>query len=155
MLPLFATLNKFAGNFFSVFLVLGLWYSNAFNTGYLPLNSHRLYDHFGKLYNVTRAINSEGLFDATRYEKYSPPFMAAGNLTINIFYFAIYTATFTYALIYHRYDMKTGFAELFYSFFKRKVRREERYENVHNRLMAVYKEGKIILWMGCKFKEKE
>ena len=143
MLPFFTTLNKFAGCFISLFLVLGLWYSNSYSTGYLPLNTNRVYDHFGRIYNITRAINEDGLFNSEGYEKYSPAFLTAGNLTIYVFTFAIYSATFTYAVLYHHHEIKLGFVELFNSFRKGKKRDESRYEDVHNRLMSAYKEGKL------------
>jgi hypothetical protein len=156
MLPLFTTLNKFAGNFISLFLVLGLWYSNAFSTAWLPLNSNRLYDNRGKLYNVTRAIDDQGLFDAAKYENYSPAFLAAGSLTNYVFNFAIYTATFMYALLYHHHEIKLGFVELWHGLrWRRKgggsknegqegEKTESRHEDVHNRLMAKYKDGEFV-----------
>ncbi|UZP36525.1 hypothetical protein NXS19_004341 [Fusarium pseudograminearum] len=73
MVPFFSTFNRFVGAFISMWVVLGLWYSNIYNTGYLPINSNRVYDRWGQLYNVTRAINDRGLFDAEKYEDYSPP----------------------------------------------------------------------------------
>ncbi|GKT94561.1 OPT oligopeptide transporter [Colletotrichum tofieldiae] len=57
MVPFFSTFNKFLGAFFSMFIVLAIWYTNTYNTGYLPINSNKVYDHFGALYNVSRAVN--------------------------------------------------------------------------------------------------
>jgi len=146
MLPFFTTFNRFAGSFFSMFLVLGLWYSNTWGTGHLPLNSNRVYDHFGKSYNVSRAIHRQsGLFDARKYEKYSPAFLASGNITLYIFYFSIYTATLTYALLYQRHEMKLGFVELFNSIWKKKKVASRRREDVHNRLMSAYADGEYSL----------
>ncbi|KAH8887256.1 OPT superfamily oligopeptide transporter [Thozetella sp. PMI_491] len=140
MLPFFTTLNKFFGSFISMFFVLGLWYSNAWDTGHLPLNSNRVYDHFGHTYNVSRAIHRKsGLFDAEKYEKYSPAFLAAGNITIYVFYFSIYTATLTYALLYQRREVQRGFTEVFNCFWKSKRRTARQHYDVHNRLMSAYK----------------
>lgn len=88
MVPFFSTFNRFLGMFASFFVVVAIWYTNTYNTGYLPINSNRVYDNTGKLYNVSRAIDSHGLFDPVKYAEYSPPFLAAGNLTIYIFFFA-------------------------------------------------------------------
>lgn len=143
MLPIFATLNKFAGSFVSLFVILALWYTNAFQTAYLPLNTNRLYDNRGRPYNVTRAIDSVGIFSPSKYEKYSPPFLTAGNINIYVFYFALYTAVFTYALLYHHHEMKLGFLELYNSFFKRQKKDASRYEDVHNRLMSAYSDGEL------------
>jgi len=82
MVPFFATFNKFIGMFCSMFVILGLWYTNAYYTGYLPINSNHVYDNTGNLYNVSRAIDERGIFDAEKYGAYSPAYLAAGNLTV-------------------------------------------------------------------------
>ena len=144
MLPFFTTFNKFIGGFISMFVVLGLWYGNAYNTAYLPINSNRVFDHFGRVYNITRAVTPDGLFNAETYSAYSPAFLSAGNLTIYIFTFALYTATFTYAILYQWHEIKLGFIEIFNSFKwggSKPSRDDKRYQDVHNRLMARYDEG--------------
>ncbi|KAK3323160.1 OPT oligopeptide transporter protein-domain-containing protein [Cercophora scortea] len=139
MIPLFSTINKFAGSLISMLLILTMWYRNAFNTAYLPINSNRLYDHASKLYNVSRIVDADGLFVAAKYERYSPAFLAAGNITNFLAFFMIYTATLTYALLYHSHEIKLGFLDLW-----RSLRTAEkdlgRYQDVHNRLMASYRE---------------
>lgn len=138
MVPFFNTINKFVGMFIASFVIMGLWYSNTWNTGYLPINSNKVYDHYGKAYNVTRAINAKGLFDADKYEAYSPADLAAGNLTVYLFFFAIYSATLSYAYLYHRHEIMMGFRNL----SKRKSQKESgEYTDIHNRLMSVYPEG--------------
>ncbi len=128
-----------------MFLVLGVWYSNAWGTGHLPLNSNRVYDHFGHLYNVSRAIHRKsGLFDAEKYEKYSPAFLASGNITIYIFYFSIYSATLVYAVLYQRHEIQRGFADLLGSFWKSKKRPAQRHHDIHNHLMSAYKDGELL-----------
>jgi hypothetical protein len=135
MVPFFNTINRFVGVIISGFVVAGVWYSNTFNTGYLPINSNKVYDHFGKFYNVTRTLDQRGMFDATKYTAYSPAYMTAGSLTSYSFFFAIYSATISYAIMYHRHEIKMGLKNLF-----RRGEREE-YNDVHNRLMSVYPEG--------------
>ena len=128
-------------------LIIGLWYSNVWNTGYLPINSNRVYDHFGKRYNVSRAIDHRGLFDVEKYEAYSPASMSAANLTIYLFFFAIYTATISYAYLYHRHEIMMGFRNL----FKRKGSKGKgaEYTDVHNRLMSSYPEVSEWYYMSC------
>jgi hypothetical protein len=126
----------------SVPVLVGMWYTNAYNTGYLPPNSNRVFDHFGKAYNISRAIDDRGIFDAEKYEAYSPAYLAAGNLTVYFFFFAIYTATISYAYLYHRHEIALGFRNLWYS-IRRKNGEENKYEykDIHNKLMAAYLEG--------------
>lgn len=120
--------------------MLGIWYSNSFHTGYLPINSNRVYDHFGELYNVSKAINNKGLFDAEKYEAYSPAFLASGYVVVYLFFFAVYTATISYAYLYHRHEIVMGFRNLINS-FKKKRDEEFEYTDIHNRLMSNYSEG--------------
>lgn len=121
-------------------VIAAMWYGNSFSTAYLPINSNRVFDNTGNLYNVSLAVNEHALFDAEKYANYSPPFLTAGYLTEYMFFFSIYTATISYAYIYHRYEIATGFRNLFNSFRKDKDTEVGQYLDVHNRLMKKYAE---------------
>ncbi|KAF4122042.1 OPT oligopeptide transporter protein [Geosmithia morbida] len=150
MVPFFSTINRFLGAFASMWVVLALWYGNAYNTGYLPINSNRVYDHFGQLYNISRATDDRGLFDAAKYESYSPPFLGAGNVVIYMFFFGVYTSTLTYAALYHRREMVTGFKGLINSFGRKKFFKEEsQVLDVHHRLMKKYAEVPEWWYAAC------
>ncbi|KAI1840281.1 hypothetical protein JX266_013500 [Neoarthrinium moseri] len=140
MIPFFSTFNKFIGATISIFVTAAIWYTNTWSTGYLPINSNRVFDNTGGLYNVTRAVDSRALFDADKYAAYSPPFLSAMNLTVYMFFFAIYTATISYAYLYHRHEIMMGFRNLINSFRKNKDSNVGQYSDVHNRLMAKYAE---------------
>jgi len=60
--------------------------------------------------------------------------MAAGNVTVYFWFFAIYSAVVSYAFLYHRHEIAMGFKNL----FKRK--KALGYTDVHNKLMSVYPE---------------
>src|SRR3569833_1240778 len=128
------------GTFFSMFMVIGLWYSNAFNSGFLPMNSNDVFDNKGHHYNVSRAISGDGLINQTKYEQYSPAFLSAGNITLYIFSFCVYTATLIYAGLYHGHEIKMAFVEFFQGLRRKKGEdaTENKHEDVHNRLMKVY-----------------
>ncbi|KPM35146.1 Sexual differentiation process protein isp4 [Neonectria ditissima] len=151
MVPFFSTFNRFIGVFISFWVVVGFWYGNLYDTGYLPINTNRVYDHFGKLYNVSLAVNEKGLFDDEKYAAYSPPFLGAGNVVIYMFFFGIYTSTLTYAVLYHRHEIVTGFKGLINSMRKRKpVANDELHDlDVHNRLMKSYPEVPEWWYMIC------
>lgn len=89
MVPFFSTFNKFLGMLISGCVVAGIWYTNTYNTGYMPINSNRIFDNTGGLYNVSRSINEKALFDAAKYEAYSPAYLAAGNIVVYVFFFAV------------------------------------------------------------------
>ncbi|KAH7148288.1 OPT oligopeptide transporter protein-domain-containing protein [Dactylonectria macrodidyma] len=151
MVPFFSTFNRFIGVFISFWVVLGFWYGNLYDTGYLPINTNRVYDHFGKLYNVSNAINDRGLFDEDKYAAYSPPFLGAGNVVIYMFFFGIYTSTLTYAALYHRREIVTGFKGIINSMRRKKPHVNEELDDldVHNRLMKSYREVPEWWYMVC------
>ncbi|KAK3308463.1 OPT oligopeptide transporter protein-domain-containing protein [Chaetomium strumarium] len=163
MVPFFSTFNFFLGAFFAMFIIIGFYYSNAFNTAYLPINSNRPFDHFGQAYNVSSIIDDRGIFDAEKYAAYSPPFLAAGNLIIYLFFFAVYTGTLTYGALYHRHEIMLGFREAWKSVKQWAVRvarlrvssRGSEAEDdanlldVHNRLMLAYREVPEWWYMIC------
>jgi OPT family small oligopeptide transporter len=152
MVPFFSTFNFFLGTFFSMFIIIGIYYSNAFFTSFIPINSNRPWDHFGKLYNVTAIIDERGIFDAAKYEAYSPPFLSAANVVVYMFFFALYSATVAYGILYHRHEIMMGFRDIWSSIRKKKAGDETTESNaldVHNRLMKSYKEVPEWWYMIC------
>lgn len=148
MVPSFSTFNCAAGMFLSGFIILGIWYTNSWNTGYLPIVTNRTYDHFGKLYNVSRTIDERGFYDHEAYMKYSAPYIGAANAMNYGFFFAVYSAIIAHVALNHRYEIMTGFKSLFASFRRKKDDESgnpnRAYDDVHNRLMAAYPEGMFI-----------
>lgn len=152
MVPFFSTFNFFIGAFFSMFVIIAIYYSNAFNSAYLPINSNRPFDHFGLPYNVTSIIDDRGIFDAAKYEAYSPPFLSAGNIVVYMFFFALYSATVTYGILYHRHEIMLGLRDIWSGLRKKKNGTENTDRNVldvHNRLMRAYKEVPEWWYMIC------
>lgn len=152
MVPAFTTFNKTFGMAFFGFIILGIWYTNVWNTGYLPINSNRVFDHYGSLYNVSRAIDEKGMFDEAKYMDYSAAYFSAANAIVYFAFFAIYAATISHIILFHRAEIAIGFRNIWKTVKpKRWAKRnaagesvEEEdvgYKDVHNRLMAVYPEG--------------
>lgn len=152
MVPAFTTFNKTFGMAFFGFIILGIWYTNVWNTGYLPINSNRVFDHHGSLYNVSRAINEKGMFDEAKYMDYSAAYLSAANTIVYFAFFAIYAATISHIILFHRAEIAIGFKNIWKavkpkSWIKRNAAGESveeediGYKDVHNRLMAVYPEG--------------
>ncbi|PNY27491.1 Sexual differentiation process protein isp4 [Tolypocladium capitatum] len=151
MVPSFASFNAAAGMFIAGLCILGIWYTNTWNTAYLPINTNRAYDHFGKLYNVTATLDKRGMFDLEKYSHYSAPYMSAAQCLVYGMFFSIYGAVVTHVILYHRYEISMGFRNIIKGFrFKRNKAASEsaqeqtvegEYMDVHNRLMSVYPEG--------------
>jgi OPT family small oligopeptide transporter len=137
VLPFFTTLNRAIGTFIGFPIVLALWYRNAFYTGYLPLVAATVFDNTGATYNITRATNAEGTFDAAKYASYSPAYMSAGNVVSYIFFFALYPATLLYTLLRHRRAIQASLGLV--------RNAKTQYTDVHRRMMAAYAEGALLL----------
>lgn len=147
MVPAFSTLNKCLGMFLWGIVILGIYYSNTWATGYLPINSNRVFDHFGELYNVSRALDDRGLYDHEKYMDYSAAYLGAANAMVYCAFFGIYTSAITHVILFHRYEITMGFKGFWASIRRRKVQDDVdggEYKDVHNRLMAAYPEGKLI-----------
>ncbi|POR35147.1 Sexual differentiation process protein isp4 [Tolypocladium paradoxum] len=150
LLPSFTTFNTAAGMFLMGLVALAIWYTNTWNTGYLPINSNRVFDHFGKLYNVSATLDKRGMFDLEKYSKYSAPYIGATQSLAYGAFFSIYSAVITHVILYHRYEITMGFKNLIKGFRLKKNKAtsegvneqtvEGQYMDVHNRLMAVYPE---------------
>ncbi|KAL5411448.1 hypothetical protein PMIN04_010238 [Paraphaeosphaeria minitans] len=131
VLPFFFWWNAFIGIVTGAFVILGLWYTNTYNTGYLPINTPRVFDHFADYYNVSRAIDHRGIFDPAKYEA---SFLSAGYLTVYLYFFGIYTCVLTWTFLYHRHEIWKGLKNLF------RRRHNVLHPDVHNCLMSRYPE---------------
>lgn len=140
MIPFFSTFNKFIGAFCSMFVVLALWYTNAYNTAYLPINSSRFYDNQAFQYSASRVVGEDRMLDHEAYEEYSPPFISAGNIVLFLSYFALYTALLTWVILYHRREIVAGAKSLWASIRGKSEAETVRVPDVHNRLMESYRE---------------
>ncbi|KAL1897982.1 hypothetical protein Sste5346_003837 [Sporothrix stenoceras] len=173
MVPFFSTINNFAGALLGTFIIAAIWYTNGYHSSYLPINSNRVFDNQGKPYNISRIVDERKIFSQEMYEAYSPAYMAAGNITIYIFFFAIYPATLVYIGLNHRYEFIMGMKNV-YAHAKSIVRRiyskearaeykaqreaqgggknsgnaSSTYQDVHNRLMAAYPEVSEFWYMA-------
>ena len=153
MYPSFTVFNTASGMFIAGLAMLGMWYSNAWNTAYLPVNSNMAYDHFGQPYQVSQIVDGKGHYDHESFVQYSFPYLSTATLILYFMVFAAYAATVVHVILYHRYEMALGFKSLWKS-LKRGVGRQtnkkseigeesepEEFTDVHARLMRSYPEG--------------
>lgn len=151
MVPFFTTLNLFLGAMVSFIFILVMYYTNTYNTAYLPINSNIPFDNTGKRYNVTAILDERAILDVDKYQAYSPPFLSAGKASIYMFFFSTYTSAVTYGLLYHHREIRMGFQDLINSYRPSKKGQvdKRRVLDVHNRLMANYKEVPEWWYMIC------
>lgn len=60
-------------------------------------------------------------------------------LSYSIFFFAVYSAVVSYAIVYHRQDIKLGMRSLVRSFRGGNNRND--FQDIHSRLMGSYREA--------------
>lgn len=60
-----------------LFVIIPVFFSNTWYTAYLPINSWFNYDNTGNEYDMSQIIGSDGGFNQTAYENYSPLFLPA------------------------------------------------------------------------------
>ncbi|KAM3503523.1 hypothetical protein MY11210_008678 [Beauveria gryllotalpidicola] len=141
-MPSFVTFNYFSGAFLSMFMIIGMWFTNAYGSAHLPINSNLPFDRFGKRYNVTRVLNERGTLDMAKYDAYSKPYLSAGNINTYFWFFAVYSASITYAVLQHRNEIWGGMSSAFRNLFQsnKSAREEVEISDVHMRHMQKYKE---------------
>lgn len=82
IVPFHVTANFFLGAVLGGITIIGMYWTNAFNTSYLPINTNTMFDHTGNKYNVSRILDARGLLNETAYQAYSPVYIAASSITI-------------------------------------------------------------------------
>ncbi|KAJ0385808.1 hypothetical protein COL922a_005612 [Colletotrichum nupharicola] len=152
MVPAFSTFNRTLGMWLLGFVIMGIYYTNAWNTAYIPINSNRVFDHFGELYNVSRALDDRGMYDHEKYMDYSAAYLGAANTLVYGSFFALYSAAITHVCIFHRYKIMMGFKNMWNTICRRKTTKEGEndgeYKDIHNRLMANYAEVSEWWYLG-------
>ncbi|CAD0041770.1 unnamed protein product, partial [Aureobasidium pullulans] len=128
--PFYITCNAFAVVvLFYLFLSPILYYTNVWNSAYLPLLSSSTFDNTGKAYNVTRVVNAHLDFDIAEYKKYSPMYISMSYSLSYALSFAAVTAVVVHTYLYNGSEIWAKF-------------KNSRHggEDIHKRLMRPYKE---------------
>ncbi|KAG6837863.1 hypothetical protein H0H93_013016 [Arthromyces matolae] len=138
--PWWSQANTIAA-FVVMFWVLApiLYFTNAWDTAYLPISSTFAFDNTGSRYNISSIVTEDGLFDEAAYAAYSPLLMSA---TLAVAYgvlFASFVAVFIHTFLWFRNDIIRRF---------RSSLKDER--DVHSRLMLRYAEVPQW-WFGILF----
>lgn len=140
-IPFWVTANQFLRLLLSAVMMAAMYVSNYQYTGYLPLNSAQLFDRFGQIYNLTSILNDQGGLDVEAYRAYSPPYMTLGTIMTYTGYFAISSALFAHALLFHWKHMATGMKQIWANLRNRSPEAQESAKriDIHLRLMSAYK----------------
>ncbi|KAH9907258.1 OPT family small oligopeptide transporter [Xylariomycetidae sp. FL2044] len=128
--PTFAHVNTLIGLFvFVIFTTIGITYTGALYSEYLPLVTSQTYDNTQSAYQVSRILGDSFTFDVAKYKNYSPLFLSP-TLALNYgLSFASLTAALVHAGVFHG-------KEIWYRF--RAAQNQE--PDIHMRLMKKYVE---------------
>ncbi|KAI5296448.1 hypothetical protein KEM52_002407 [Ascosphaera acerosa] len=104
--PVTAHVNVLVGLVsFMIIVVVGISYSGALYSDYLPVNTSRTFDNTGQPYNVSRILGPGYTFDKEAYEQYSPMFLAPTFALNYGLSFAALTASIVHVVLYHRKEI--------------------------------------------------
>lgn len=128
--PFFAQANVLASLVIFFWIVApALYYNNVAYAKYLPMSASKVYDRFGKTYNVSRIITPQGTFDKEAYNGYSAQYLSSVFSLSYGLSFASMSATLVHTVLYSGKDLL------------KQVRRSIHDErDIHARLMSVYPE---------------
>jgi OPT family oligopeptide transporter len=129
--PTFSHLNTLIGlGIFMVITTIGISYTGALYSAYLPINTSTTFDNTQSEYDVTKILGADFSFDEEKYKKYSPLFLAPTFALNYGLSFSSLLASIVHTIVYHR-------SELWYRF--RTARKQE--PHVHMKLMSKYREA--------------
>jgi OPT family small oligopeptide transporter len=132
--PLYTLANNASGMAFMGFIIAPIvYFRNAWSSGYLPINTNKVYDDSANLYNVRRILNANMTLNEEQYEAYSVPRLSANQILKLGAFFMIYVAVPIHILLWHRKQVIQSLR----STWDRKTR-EKDFNDVHNRLMRKY-----------------
>jgi len=124
----------YCGSILGAFIILGIYYSNMYNTAYLPINSSAAWTNNATSYNADNVVVNNQL-DNTLYQNYSPPFYSAGYILTVGANFAFYPVYFLYIMV----NQWKTVSEAYVNFYRGLRYGRGNYEgamDVHSRLMA-------------------
>lgn len=115
---------------FVIITTIGIAYTGALYSEYLPINTSQTYDNTQQKYNVSRILGDGFKFDAQKYKEYSPLFLAPTFALNYGLSFAALTAALVHVGLFHG-------KEIWYRF--RAARNQE--PDIHMKLMKKYKDA--------------
>lgn len=116
LVPFWAAMNVIGGLVIVMWLIAPIaYYANVFYSSYMPILSSAVFDNKGKVYDVSKILTPEFLFDRDAYSKYSRVFLPITYVLSYGVQFAALAALLTHTICWHGKDMwntwKTAMAE--------------------------------------------
>jgi OPT family oligopeptide transporter len=106
LVPFWAAMNVIGGLVVVMWIVAPLaYYGNVFYSSYMPILSSSVFDNTGHVYDVTRILTPEFLFDKDAYHKYSRVFLPITYVLSYGVQFAGLAALLTHTACWHGQDI--------------------------------------------------
>ncbi|GAA5877802.1 hypothetical protein JCM16303_000242 [Sporobolomyces ruberrimus] len=131
IVPWWAEVNIFCG-FALAFWVIApiMYYSNVWNSAYLPISTSAVFDRFGAPYNTSAVVNPVTLaLDETAYREYSPLYLPITYATVYGISLMLATAVLVHTFLY---SGKSMLSQL------RSTRTQE--QDIHSKMMEKYRD---------------
>ncbi|EJT76705.1 hypothetical protein GGTG_06621 [Gaeumannomyces tritici R3-111a-1] len=141
--PWTSHLNTLIGlGIFVIIPTIGISYTGALYSDYLPINTSRTFDNTGHRYNVLKILKPDFTIDEDAYRKYSPLFLAPTFMINYGLSFATLMASLVHTALNHSGD-------IWYRF--KAARNQE--ADVHTAMIRKYKEAPDwwygLVWIGA------
>ncbi|KAG6100655.1 hypothetical protein E4U30_004141 [Claviceps sp. LM220 group G6] len=106
LVPFWAAMNVIGGLAVVMWIIAPIfYYSNVLYTSYLPMLSAAVFDNTGKVYNVSKILTPEFLFDKEAYQSYSRVFLPVTYMLSYGMQFAGLAALLTHTFCWHGKDI--------------------------------------------------
>lgn len=106
LVPFWAAMNVIGGLVVVMWIIAPvLYYSNVLYSSYMPILSAGVFDNTGSIYNVTRILTPDFLFDRDAYATYSRVFLPITYVLSYGVQFAGLAALLTHTLCWHGQDI--------------------------------------------------
>lgn len=138
--PFHALANTVAGVvIFYIVVSMGLHFSGHWYADYFVVQSSSAFDNTGAVYNVSRILNDQFVFDEEKYHSYSPLFLSTQFALCYGLSFAAVAAVVVHCVLYYGKQIRTQF---------KLARKQE--DDVHMKLMKKYRDAEDW-WYGALF----
>jgi OPT family small oligopeptide transporter len=127
--PVYALVNTLVGLIvFVIITTIGISFTGAFYSEYLPINTSSLFTNTAKVYDVSKILTADFKFDLEKYKSYSPTFLAPTFIMNYGLSFAALTASIVHTVLFNGKEIWNRMKE---------SRTEEL--DIHQKLMSKYK----------------
>ncbi|THG97839.1 hypothetical protein EW026_g4252 [Hermanssonia centrifuga] len=140
MIPWWAAIQTFGGFALFYWIILpALYYTDTWHLAHLPIFGSTPYDKFGKVYDVTRVLNSDQTLNVDAYNSYSPLYLPGAYAITYLIAFMLSSCVIVHTILYYGRTLLNAF---------KRIRIEK--DDIHAKLMRSYPEVPNW-WYGLVF----